>query len=151
MMVGGNSSADETQALNVIAWSCGTGALREVSPPDCRGQSELAGRSTAEAGTSLRLLITFPDCWDGDRLSSFGSGAHVQASAAGACPETHPVPIPQLVMAIDFPAVDPQDLSLASGGIETAHADFWNVWDQEKLEEEVRLCLNRDLVCGVAS
>jgi hypothetical protein len=31
----------------------------------------------------------------------------------------------------------------------TAHADFWNVWDQDKLEGEVANCLNRDLVCGV--
>jgi hypothetical protein len=32
----------------------------------------------------------------------------------------------------------------------TGHADFWNVWDQEKLEEEVALCLNLDLVCGIS-
>ena len=43
-----------------------------------------------------------------------------------------------------------RELSLASGAITTAHADFWNVWDQDKLEGEVADCLNRDLVCGVS-
>lgn len=39
---------------------------------------------------------------------------------------------------------------LASGDIITGHADFWNVWNQDKLEQEVALCLNRDLICGVS-
>ena len=54
-----------------------------------------------------------------------------------------------LQLAIDYPPVDPAQLSLASGAITTAHADFWNVWDQDKLEQEVELCLNADRVCGV--
>ena len=40
--------------------------------------------------------------------------------------------------------------SLASGPIETAHADFWNAWDEDKLADEVDLCLHRDLVCGIS-
>jgi hypothetical protein len=28
----------------------------------------------------------------------------------------------------------------------TFHGDFWNVWDQDKLEGEVADCLNRDLL-----
>jgi hypothetical protein len=45
----------------------------------------------------------------------------------------------------------PEDVSLASGGVHTAHADFLNAWDQEKLETEVELCINRNLTCGVVS
>ena len=150
MMVAGDASAEAAQPIDVVAWSCGTGALRATVPPDCRDTTDLAARATAEAGSSLRLMITFPDCWDGTSLTSYGTGAHVRYSADGACPTEAPVPIPQLQMAIDYPAVDPAELTLSSGAIETAHADFWNVWDQEKLEEEVRFCLNRDLVCGVA-
>ena len=137
MMVAGNSSADEPQGQDVISWSCGSSANRSDAPPECSTQ------------TTLRLWITFPDCWDGSRLTAFGSGAHVRYSDDG-CPETHPVALPQLQMAIDFPSVDPVGLSLSSGGVESAHADFWNTWDQDKLEREVALCLNRDLVCGVS-
>lgn len=137
MMVAGDAMASEPQSTDVVAWGCGSGSDRSESPPTC-----------GEAAT-LRLWITFPDCWDGDRLSTFGAGAHVRYSDDG-CPETHPTPLPRLQMAIDFPPVPPEGLSLSSGPIVTAHADFWNTWDQEKLEGEVAMCLNRDLVCGVS-
>lgn len=137
MMVAGSSAADEPQGQDVIAWSCGSGALRADVPPAC------------SPDTTLRLWITFPDCWDSTRLTSFGSGAHVRYSDGG-CPASHPVALPQLQMAIDFPPVDPDGLALSSGPIHSAHADFWNTWDQDKLEREVAGCLNRDLVCGVS-
>jgi hypothetical protein len=137
MMVAGSSAADEPQGQDVIAWSCGSGAQREDTPPQCLPD------------TTLRLWITFPDCWDSSRLTSFGSGAHVRYSDGG-CPETHPIALPQLQMAIDFPPVAPEGLALSSGSINSAHADFWNTWDQAKLEREVAGCLNRDLVCGVS-
>jgi hypothetical protein len=96
------------------------------------------------------MLVTFPDCWDGERLTGHGSSAHAVYSDRG-CPESHPVPVPQLALAIDYPPIDdPEALSLASGSVHTAHADFWNVWDQDKLEREVAQCINRDLVCGVS-
>ena len=95
------------------------------------------------------MLISFPDCWDESRLTSLGSGAHVRYSDDG-CPATHPVPLPQLQMAIDYPPIAVDGLSLSSGPIHSAHADFWNTWDQEKLEREVAVCLNRNLVCGVS-
>lgn len=95
------------------------------------------------------MIITFPDCWDSSRLTAFGSGAHVRYSDDG-CPESHPIALPQLQMSIDYPPVAPDGLSLSSGPIESAHADFWNTWDQEKLEREVAVCLNRDLVCGLS-
>jgi hypothetical protein len=146
MMVAGDAGADGEQPLEIIAWGCGSNFVREPSPPDCR--NELARQTVsgeeATSSRSLRLWVTFPDCWDGERLTTYGTGAHVGDSEDGACPESHPVPIAQLQMAIDFPAPDPAGLSLASGGMWTAHADFWNVWD------EVRFCINRDLVCGVA-
>ena len=50
------------------------------------------------------------------------------------------------------PAWGPTDgLLLASGGVLTGHADFMNGWDQAALEQEVRLCLHRKVVCGITS
>jgi len=78
---------------------------------------------------------------------------HVAYSVAGACPDTHPVHLLQLQLAIDFPPV-PADrlegLALSSGDIHSGHADFWNTWDQAKLENEVTHCLHRNLPCGVS-
>ena len=138
MLIGGDAGAAEDQSTDVVAWSCGPGAIRDVEPPSC------------PEGGSLRMLVTFPDCWDGERLTGFGSAAHVRYSDGG-CPDGFPAAIPQLTIAVDFPPVDPGGLTLSSGSILTGHADFWNVWDQEKLEREVELCINRDVVCGVSS
>lgn len=138
MLIGGDSGATEPQPTDIVSWSCGTGALREAKPPPCG------------PGSSLRMLVKFPDCWNGDQLTGMGSGGHVRYSDGG-CPDGFPVAVPQLLIAIDYPPVDPEGLSLASGSILTGHADFWNVWDQEKLERETAQCINRDLVCGVTS
>lgn len=137
MVIAGDPTAEAPQGQDVIAWGCGSGAQREDRPPACSENS------------TLRLWITFPDCWDSSRLTAFGSGAHVRYSDGG-CPESHPVALPQLLMAIDYPPVAPEGLALSSGSIDSAHADFWNTWDQDKLEREVELCLNRDLVCGLS-
>lgn len=137
MMVAGDMHATEPQPTDIVAWSCGTGATRSVRPPAC------------PVSTPLRMIVTFPDCWDGENIIGLGDDAPVRYGDDG-CPDDFPVPIPQLTIAIDYPAIDPGGLSLASGDIITGHADFWNVWDQDKLEQEVALCLNRDLICGVS-
>jgi hypothetical protein len=137
MIIGGDAMAERPQPTDIVAWSCGTGSLREAEPPACPD------------GSSLRMLVKFPDCWDGDDLDGNGGFGHMEYSDAG-CPQSHPTPLPQLLIAIDYPPVDPTGLTLASGSILTGHADFWNVWDQDKLEDEVALCLNLDLVCGVS-
>ena len=56
------------------------------------------------------------------------------------CPTTYPVHIPQLQFAIDYPPVtadELDELTLSSGDIHSGHADFWNAWDQDKLDNEV--------------
>lgn len=140
LMVAGNAAATEPQPLSIVAWGCGVGAERSHEPMPC------------PESRALRMMVTFPDCWDGDRLDSPDHHAHVAYSTGGACPSSHPVPIPQLQFVVEYPVWgDVSDLVLASGGLLTGHADFMNAWDQAKLETEVRLCLNRRIVCGIAS
>lgn len=137
MIVAGDPTADSPQPTSVVAWACGSGGQRHAVPPPCT------------SGVGLRLLVTFPDCWDGRRLDSDDHRAHVSYSHEGVCPETHPIPIPQLQFAIDYPPMDPEGLTLASGPVETAHADFWNTWNQDKLATEVDLCLRQQHVCSL--
>jgi len=137
MMVAGSATARSPQPISVVAWACGSGGQRHASPPTCAG------------GVGPRLLVTFPDCWDGRRIDSDDHQIHVSYSHQGACPDTHPTAIPQLQFAIDYPPTDPEGLSLASGPIETAHADFWNTWNQDKLATEVDLCLRQQHVCSL--
>ena len=73
-------------------------------------------------------------------------------SSGGACPASHPVPVPQLTFSVQYPVSgDPSDLELTSGGLLTGHADFFNSWDQAALTREVQLCLHRNVVCGITS
>lgn len=144
MLVAGDHTAVEPQPLSVVSWSCFTGGERSITPPDC-----------ADA-PSLRLTITFQDCWDGEHLRSPivpEPGRHVAYSAGGECPDTHPVHLLQLQLAIDFPVVPADqlaDLALSSGNILSGHADFWNTWDQAKLDNEVTHCLHRNLPCRIS-
>ncbi|HKY67850.1 MAG TPA: DUF1996 domain-containing protein [Acidimicrobiales bacterium] len=139
-MLGGDQVAVEPQSLDVVAWSCGTGSERAVTPPTCPD------------GRPLRVAISFPDCWDGENLDSPDHVGHVARSVDGACPESHPVVMPQLLLTITYPVTgDGHDLSLASGSLLTGHADFFNAWHEDKLRTEVESCIHRGLTCGVAS
>lgn len=139
-MLGGDPVASEPQHLDVVAWSCGTGSVRSATPPTCPD------------GRPLRLAVSFPDCWDGEQLDSPDHVQHTARSRDGACPASHPVPVPQLLFTISYPVTgEGHDLSLASGSLLTGHADFFNAWDEDKLRTEVEVCLARGLTCGVAS
>lgn len=140
MMIAGDPLATEPQPLSVVSWSCGVGAERSVLPPRCPDQ------------LGLRMNVTFPDCWDGEHLDVEGHRDHLRYSRDGACPSSHPVALPQLTLAVGYPAGgDASGLALTSGGLFSGHADFVNTWDQDKLETEVRSCLHRQVVCGVTS
>ena len=140
MMIAGDALATEAQPTSVVAWSCGSGGMRQELPPSCPDDR------------GLRIDITFPDCWDGKNLDVAGHRTHMHYSSNGKCPSSHPVSVPQLIFAVAYPVHgDASKLQLASGGLMTGHADFINAWDQEKLEEEVALCIGRDIVCGVTS
>ncbi len=140
VMVAGNVGTEKEQPLSIVAWSCGTGIRRDVTPPECH------------QGRNLRLLVTFPDCWDAEHLDSDDHHAHVAYSSKGVCPEGFPTPIPQLQFSVEYSVYGaPDGLELASGGLLTGHADFMNGWDEARLQEEVALCLHRKVVCGITS
>lgn len=138
-MIAGNVAATEPQPLEVVAFSCGRGLRRSVTPEICT------------PAQNLSMWLTFPDCWDGRNLDSVDHVSHVAYSAGGACPGAYPVAIPQLQLVVEYPSgVDVTATHLASGGWLTGHGDFLNGWDPVALEREVRVCLRRGKVCGVS-
>ena len=59
--------------------------------------------------------------------------------------------VPELEFVVTYPVSgELDDVMLASGGPETAHADFFNGWDAAKLQREIEGCLHRQLVCAVS-
>ncbi len=135
-MIGGNAGTDGPQPLDHVGWSCSGNGRRTIDPRPCEG--------------ATTVHVTFPDCWDGQRLDSSDHFSHMARSTSDGCPASHPVPVPQLEFVVWYPFTgDPATLTLASGSTESAHADFVNAWDPDKLADEVRYCINADLVCGV--
>mgnify|MGYP000988992337 CR=1 FL=1 len=133
-------SVTEPQPTDLVGWTCGTSSRHRSEPPTC------------PASAPLHAVITFPDCWDGERTDSSDHRAHMANSAGGRCPESHPVHVPQLTFVVAYPVWgDGHELSLASGPTITLHADFMNAWDHEGLGREIELCLHRDVVCNVTS
>jgi hypothetical protein len=120
----------------------------------CNGDGRDSARSTnappaCPPGEDLVVRIFFPDCWDGHQTDSPDHRSHMAYNAGGRCPRSHPVPVPRLRLGFRYPgSYGGSDVTLSSGGPETAHADFFNAWDQAELERLVRSCLNARVHCG---
>jgi Domain of unknown function (DUF1996) len=147
VIAGSAAGADpRTGAARIYLWRCG-------------GQMVTPGTSTSPPicdTPDLRLDINFPDCWDGADSDSANHKSHMAYSqpsggAAWECPATHPVLVPRLSLKLRYPTTGGPSVRLASGAINTAHADFMNGWDPDKFAELVRDCVNVDKYCGGAS
>ncbi len=142
-VVAGNSKATAPQDLRITSWGC---AMAEGAPPPsatpvtCPFDGQRNG---------LKLRIVFPDCWSGVDLDSADHQSHMAYSRRGACPATHPVPVPQITMSVHYPTAGGEGVVLASGNSPyTGHADFFNAWDQATLQLLVTNCLNAAVHCG---
>ncbi len=125
---------------------------------ECRGGTLLGGTETRAPlckDDSLELTIAFPDCWDGKNLDSKDHKSHMaysnqarQGSNQRVCPSTHPREVPMLSLQFRYPTRGGPAVRLASGAVDTAHADFMNGWEVKRLQGLVRDCLARDKYCG---
>jgi len=122
-----------------VVWFCRhKGGERAASiPPTC------------PSGNHLVMEVIFPDCWDGQNLDSVDHRSHMAyGRSIGGCPASHPVQVPQLKLALDYPVDGIKKAVFSSGGPETAHADFFNTWDQAALQRLVQACINVNGHCG---
>lgn len=125
----------------------------------CRGAdaSSTDDFAVCPEGHELELLLDFPDCWNGRDLDSADHKSHMAYGAGGACPTTHPVPVPRLQFKLRYPTSGGPGVRIATGsGIHashggsgySAHGDFLNAWLPGTLEERIERCLWRELKCG---
>jgi hypothetical protein len=129
-----------TAASKKVGWMCIRGGAVYASPPDC--------------GTDfLRMVVTFPSCWDGLRTDAADHHSHFSYPSARACPSTHPVIVPRLVVHVVYDLHDGRgaelssDMATGAPAGSTVHADFWNTWDQTTLEHLVDTCINTGPNC----
>jgi hypothetical protein len=139
-MIGGDATATAPQGMRVTFWSCG--ALSGVAP------SSTVPTCPDTRGSSLRLHVRFPSCWDGKRLDSADHKSHMAYATGRRCPDTHPVAVPAIAQIYRYPTLGGEGFSLASGGQFSAHADFFNAWRPGVLKRLVEGCLNALVHCG---
>ena len=140
-IIAGNHDARKPQSTRVVAWSCqGSSSTGQAKMRDCG------------AGGHVKVLIKFPSCWDGKRKDSRNHKAHMHyATRLGGgrrgCPRTHPVPVPELTMAVSFAMRDGAGVKLSSGPFYTMHADFFNAWSQTALKKMIHNCIHANKEC----
>ncbi len=143
-IVAGNShatSASENPTLGEeIYWGCSDNSV---------GGKPLAPPSSCQTGI-LSLHVGFPNCWDGT-LTHVDDTPHLRYPVSGGkCPAGFTRALPRIIMRTEYPVgTSSGTIALSSGPAFTAHADFWNTWDQAKLKSLVDSCLNADKDCGV--
>lgn len=137
-IIAGDARATSAQRLNIVQWHCGEGGPIPPSstPPTCPPR------------IPLRLQIRFPDCWNGRDLDSADHKSHLAYSMRAHCPSSHPVGLAGLRLTIIYPIRGGSGVSLASGGVLTGHADFFNAWSQAELARLTTVCLNLHQRCG---
>jgi hypothetical protein len=140
-MIAGDATARSPQNLRVTFWNCGaqSGVAPSSTVPACP-----AGRMNA-----LRLHVNFPSCWNGRSLDSADHQSHMAYPMRARCPATHPVGVPALSLIYRYPAIPAgASVELSSLTQFSAHADFFNAWNQGELRRLIDGCLNALRHCG---
>lgn len=146
-MIAGDEQATAPQSRQVVTWQCyrdGTGTGAANTPRDCG------------SGEQVRLVMTFPSCWDGHTLDGAAQTNVVYPGKGDTCPADHPVRIPQVVLHETYPTSSAQNLTLSmgpgmAGSTDTAHADFVNGWTQATFDTAFATCVTGGKACGRVS
>ncbi len=131
-VIAGNSGATMAQSTRVTGWKCS--GIRPLTLS--------ADPIACPAGSHAVLVIRFPECWNGKDLDAVDHQSHMAYRVRGACPAGYPVRVPRLSLNLHYQLPDVTGLTLASGSITSAHADFFNAWNQTVLARLVRTNLN---------
>jgi hypothetical protein len=156
-MIAGVSRATSAAENPHVSWFCGNnGSPVSTHPYDC---SPYRGLASVDGVVGR---IDFPSCWDGTNPARPADLAY--ASRRGVCPTGFPHLLPTVKFRLHFGIMNPCagatpcgptdapdaniKLTLSSGPYYTLHADFWNTWNQARLDDLVATCLNQHRDCG---
>jgi hypothetical protein len=131
-VIAGDSHASTAQSTSVLGWKCANRADGVLSPTPI----------ACAPRVDQVLVIRFPDCWNGHDLDSADHKSHLAYRSRGVCPAGYPVALPRLSFNVHYRLPSLTGLTLASGSIYSAHADFFNAWNQTVLARLVARNLN---------
>jgi Domain of unknown function (DUF1996) len=148
-MISGNSSLSSAQGQG--SWGC-----TETYIGHKDSIQDVLNDPRCPAGSHIQLSIEFPQCWDGIHLDSSDHKSHMANPVGGACPSSHPVPIPVITFNIGFLipqnaqgwhlASDMYDYASQGGGF-SAHGDWWDGWDTDIEKAWIENCNNASKDC----
>jgi hypothetical protein len=136
-MIAGDMRASADQEFS--GWSCGNHTLSGGSIP-----------ANCPAGQDLSMHLVFPQCWDGVNLDSPDHKSHMAYPRDGACPSTHPVPLPEITYNVHYDVSETNasahwrlssDMySTSTPGGFSIHGDWYNAWDETAMRAWVDNC-----------
>lgn len=148
-IIGGNKDAVSPDQNLHVRWSCGETAAvktpREETPYDC---SPWAVEHAFVDG--VIAIVDLPTCWNGVGLRPDS----VVYPTGGTCPIGFRHRLPRISERVHFGVMNPIGLdgsvalTLSSGPYWTFHSDFWNTWQQDRLDQLVQECLVARVHCG---
>jgi hypothetical protein len=149
-MIGGNKEATTPAENPHVHWYCGQIRGQRTplmdTPYDCR-----PWRASGFVDGVI-AVIEMPSCWDGTGLRPEDLAYPV--SVGRQCPEGFPHVLPRLSQRVHLGITNPLNpdgtvaLTLSSGPFYTLHSDFWNTWQQPRLDQLVEDCLAAGVHCG---
>lgn len=149
-MVGGNKDAQSFGSNPHVRWSCGE--TRTIKTPRMRVPYDCTPYAAEHAFVDgVIAIVDFPSCWDGVGLGPDSVAYPVESS----CPAGFRHRLPLISERVHYGIMNPIGadgttvaLTLSSGPYWTYHADFWNTWQQDRLDQLVADCLVARAHCG---
>ena len=148
-MVGGNRDATSPADNPHVGWNCGQ--TKDVNTPTSDAPYDCTSWAKYYPFVDgVIAVIDFPSCWDGAGLRP----EDVVYPVAGECPSAFPHALPRLSERVHLGVMNPLNpdttpaLTLSSGATFTLHADFWNTWQQTRLDQLVTDCVAARIHCG---
>jgi len=123
-MIGGSSSATQPQGVDRVKWDCLADPSVPISPVPI----------TCPRGEELQTTVRFPNCWSGNGV---GRSSFVYGPKGNICPAGY-IAIPHIRVSFEWNRSSATGFRLSSGPLNSAHADFWNTWDQSVLDAQLR-------------
>jgi len=144
-MIAGDSSnkAPYPQWTSPMRFAC-------IDPVTGTGPQTQNVPTTCAVGNIVWSSVVFPQCWDGVNLDSPDHKSHMAYPSGGACPATHPVPVPEITTNVVYTVKDaaaPARWRLASDSYDasvpagySSHADWFHGWKPEIMDTFIRNC-----------
>jgi hypothetical protein len=138
MIAGDPTNTSDKGPWRFVCQGGGADGKEQRQIPDC------------PVGSQLVQMVFFPQCWDGKNLDSQDHKSHMSYPVNKRCPDTHPVPIPEITFNILYDVREPsisRYWRLASDAASpevppghSMHGDWFDGWEPAVKEAWVKGC-----------